>query len=118
LVDGLWPWGVKKTELALGGWFKEVAPSEKLRRWFAHDTSKWDEFRRRYFSELDSRAEVWQEIGNAARNRRVTLVYSAHDEEHNNAVALKEYLGAHMGREKRRLMPDLDTPDLQGGSRA
>ena len=101
LVDRLWPRGVKKTELALDGWFKEVAPSDKLRRWFAHDTSKWDEFRRRYFAELDRRPEVWREIGDAARNRRVTLVYSAHDEEHNNAVALKEYLGAHMGRGKK-----------------
>ena len=101
LVDRLWPRGVKKTELALDGWFKEVAPSEKLRRWFAHDTSKWDEFRRRYFSELDSRAEVWQEIGHAARNRRLTLIYSAHDTEHNNAVALKEYLEAHMAPKNR-----------------
>ena len=102
LVDRLWPRGIKKTELALDGWLKEIAPSDKLRRWFAHDTSKWDEFRRRYFIELDSRPQVWREIGDVVRNRRrVTLVYSAHDTEHNNAVALKEYLKAHMGRKKK-----------------
>ena len=102
LVDRLWPRGIKKTELALDDWLKEIAPSDKLRRWFAHDTSKWDEFRRRYFIELDSRPQVWREIGDVVRNRRrVTLVYSAHDTEHNNAVALKEYLKAHMGQKKK-----------------
>ena len=102
LVDRLWPRGIKKTELALDDWLKEIAPSDKLRRWFAHDTSKWDEFRRRYFIELDSRPQVWREIGDVVRNRRrVTLVYSAHDTEHNDAVALKEYLEAHMGRKRK-----------------
>jgi uncharacterized protein YeaO (DUF488 family) len=101
LVDRLWPRGVKKTDLALDGWLKEIAPSDKLRRWFSHDTSKWDEFRRRYFAELDSRPEVWQEIRDAARNRHVTLVYGARDAEHNNAVALKAYLDAHMIRKKK-----------------
>jgi uncharacterized protein YeaO (DUF488 family) len=101
LVDRLWPRGIKKTDLALDGWVKEIAPSDRLRRWFAHDTSKWDEFRRRYFAELDRRPEVWREIGDTARNRSVTLVYSAHDTEYNNAVALKEYLQAHMGGKKK-----------------
>jgi uncharacterized protein YeaO (DUF488 family) len=101
LVDRLWPRGVKKTDLALDGWLKEIAPSDKLRRWFSHDTSKWNEFRRRYFAELDSRPEVWQEIRDAARNRHVTLVYGARDAEHNNAVALKAYLDAHMIRKKK-----------------
>jgi uncharacterized protein YeaO (DUF488 family) len=101
MVDRLWPRGIKKTELALDGWIKEVAPSDKLRRWFAHDTGKWDGFRRRYFAELDSRPEAWQTIRNAARHGHVTLIYSAHDTEHNNAMALKEYLEAHMGRENR-----------------
>ena len=102
LVDRLWPRGVKAAELALDGWFKEIAPSDGLRRWFGHDSTKWDEFRRRYFTELDSRPEVWREIGHAARNRRVTLIYSAHDTEHNNAVALKEYLEAHMAPKNRK----------------
>lgn len=101
LVDKLWPRGVKKTELVLEGWLKEIAPSDKLRAWFAHDPRKWDDFRRRYFAELDSRPEVWQELRNEARGHRVTLVYSAHDTEHNNAVALKEYLEAHIGRERK-----------------
>ena len=101
LVDRLWPRGIKKTDLALDGWVKEIAPSDKLRRWFSHDKSKWDEFRRRYFEELDSRPEVWQEIQKAARNRHITLVYGAKDTEHNNAVALKEYLDADMSRKKK-----------------
>lgn len=105
LVDKLWPRGVKKTELALDGWFKDVAPSDQLRRWFAHDTNKWDEFRRRYFAELDSHPEALRTIRTAARNRRVTLVYSAHDAEHNNAVALKEYLLAHVGRKGKTSHP-------------
>lgn len=102
LVDRLWPRGVKKTELRLDGWLKEISPSDKLRRWFGHDFSKWDEFRRRYFTELDSRPEVWREIGGFARNRRATLIFSAHDTEHNNAVALKEYLEAHMAPKNRK----------------
>jgi uncharacterized protein YeaO (DUF488 family) len=101
LVDRLWPRGVKKTDLALDGWLKEIAPSDELRRWFAHDPENWNEFRRRYFAELDSHPEVWRELLNDARGRRVTLVYSAHDTEHNNAVVLKEYLEAHMGRKKK-----------------
>jgi len=101
LVDKLWPRGIKKTELALDGWLKDLAPSDELRRWFAHDARKWDEFRRRYFVELDSCPEAWCQIRDAARNHHVTLVYSAHDAEHNNAVALKEYLESHVGRKKR-----------------
>jgi uncharacterized protein YeaO (DUF488 family) len=102
LVDRLWPRGVQKTELRLDGWLREVAPSDGLRRWFGHDAGKWDDFRRRYFTELDSRPEVWREIGDVASNRRVTLVYSAHDTEHNNAVALREYLEAHMVPKNRK----------------
>lgn len=107
LVDRLWPRGVKKAELALEGWLKEIAPSDELRRWFAHDPANWNEFRRRYFAELDRHREVWQMIRETARSRRVTLVYGAHDTEHNNAVALKEYLAAHMGRKGKRRAPNL-----------
>jgi len=101
LVERLWPRGVKKTDLRIDGWLKDIAPSDKLRRWFGHDPKKWAEFRRRYFAELDSRPEAWEQIQAAARHGRVTLVYSAHDIEHNNAVALKEYLEAHASRKKR-----------------
>jgi uncharacterized protein YeaO (DUF488 family) len=71
---------------------KEVGPSTELRKWFSHDPEKWARFRERYFHELDSRPEAWQPIVAAARRGTVTLVYSSHDTEHNNAVALQEYL--------------------------
>jgi uncharacterized protein YeaO (DUF488 family) len=100
LVERLWPRGIKKADLKMDAWLKDVAPSAALRRWFAHDPKKWPEFRRRYFAELDSHPEAWEPIHSAARHGRVTLVYSSHDTEHNNAVALKEYLQAHMGQKK------------------
>ena len=94
LVERLWPRGVSKAKLRVEAWLKEVGPSTELRKWFSHDSGKWSEFRRRYFRELDSRPEAWQPIVSAARHGRVTLVYSSHDTEHNNAVALQEYLQA------------------------
>ena len=92
LVERLWPRGVSKAQLRVDAWLKEVAPSTELRKWFSHDRGKWSEFRRRYFRELDSRPDAWQPIVSAARQGRVTLVYSSHDTEHNNAVALQQYL--------------------------
>jgi uncharacterized protein YeaO (DUF488 family) len=92
LVERLWPRGIKKENLVLDDWLKEVAPSTDLRRWFNHDSEKWDEFRRRYFAELVQHPKPLQLLLAAARRGRVTLVYSARDTEHNNAVALKEYL--------------------------
>jgi uncharacterized protein YeaO (DUF488 family) len=94
LVERLWPRGVSKAKLRVDAWLKEVGPSTELRRWFSHDPGKWREFRRRYFRELDSRPEAWQPIASAARRGSVTLVYSSHDTEHNNAVALQQYLRA------------------------
>jgi uncharacterized protein YeaO (DUF488 family) len=92
LIERLWPRGVKKTSLRIDGWLKEVGPSTELRKWFSHDPDKWPEFRRRYFAELDREPEVWAPIRDAARQGTVTLLYSSHDTEHNNAVALKEYI--------------------------
>lgn len=92
LVDQLWPRGVKKEELRLEGWLKSVAPSNKLRKWFGHDPAKWDEFQRRYFAELDANAEALKPLKEAAGKGKVTLVFGARDTEHNNAVALKQYL--------------------------
>ena len=92
LVERLWPRGMKKDSLRIDGWLKDVAPSGALRRWFGHDPAKWDEFRRRYVAELDRQPEAWQPILEAAQRDDVTLLYSAHDIEHNNAVALKAYL--------------------------
>ena len=94
LVERLWPRGISKAKLRVDAWPKEVGPSTELRRWFSHDPGKWREFRRRYFRELDSRPGAWQPIASAARRGRVTLVYSSHDTEHNNAVALQQYLQA------------------------
>ena len=92
LVERLWPRGIKKEALQMQDWLKDVAPSGELRRWFSHDPTKWREFQRRYFEELDGNREAWQPLLQAARRRNVTLLYSARDTEHNNAVALKEYL--------------------------
>ena len=92
LVDRLWPRGVKKQELRLAGWLKELAPSDSLRKWFAHDPAKWEEFQRRYFAQLEENPMGWQPILQAAREGRVTLLFSAKDTEHNNAVALKKFL--------------------------
>lgn len=92
LVDCLWPRGVNKKALQMAGWFKHAAPSDELRRWFNHDPAKWAEFQRRYHEELDSQPEAWQPLADAAKRGSLTLLFSARDTEHNNAVALKTYL--------------------------
>lgn len=99
LIERLWPRGIKKSSLHLDGWLKEVGPSHELRRWFSHDPRKWDEFRRRYFSELRHSKEAWAPLLKAARDGRVTLLFSSHDTEHNNAVALREFLMTRTGSE-------------------
>ena len=83
------------------GWLKEVAPSDTLRRWFNHDPTKWKEFQRRYRVELDGKPEAWQPLLDAAERDGVTLLFSAHDLEHNNAVTLKAYLDKQLKREKK-----------------
>ena len=98
LVERLWPRGVKKELLQVEGWLKDVAPSTELRKWFSHDPAKWPEFRRRYFAELKANPHAWEPLLAAARHGRVTLVYSSHDSEHNNAVALKEFLQQRLGK--------------------
>ncbi len=98
LVERLWPRGVKKEALGIDAWPKDVGPSTELRKWFNHDPDKWAEFQERYTRELDSRPETWKPILSAARRGVVTLVYSSHDEEHNNAVALQAYLRQKMRR--------------------
>lgn len=92
LVDRLWPRGVKKEDLALTAWLKEVAPSNDLRQWFGHDPERWTEFRRRYLAELQANPQVLQPLRAALQRGPVTLVYSAHDEAHNQAVVLREFL--------------------------
>lgn len=92
LVERLWPRGISKDRLKLDGWMREVGPTTALRKWFGHDPAKWPQFRTRYFRELDSRPDSWAPIASLAKRRTVTLVYSSHDEAHNNAVALRDYL--------------------------
>ena len=92
LVDRLWPRGVKKEDLHVEAWLKDVAPSTELRKWFGHDPAKWDEFQRRYTAELESNSAVWQPILDAAKRGTITLVYGAKDTEHNDAVVLKNFL--------------------------
>ena len=92
LIDRLWPRGVKKENLALDQWAKELAPSTELRQWFGHDPALWEEFRRRYAAELRPHADLLESLRALARKSPITLVYSAHDEAHNNAVAMREFL--------------------------
>ena len=92
LVERLWPRGMKKEALVMDGWLKEVAPSTKLRTWFGHRPERFAEFRRRYRAELDANADAWRPIVAAARHGPVTLLYSAHDTEHNGALVLRDYL--------------------------
>lgn len=92
LVERLWPRGVRKEDLHVDGWLKDVAPSTELRKWFGHDPGKWAEFRRRYTAELDADPQAWQPLVDAARTSDVTLLYSSRDQEHNNAVVLRDYL--------------------------
>ena len=95
LVDRLWPRGVKKDSLAIEAWLKEASPSSELREWYSHDPAKWDEFRRRYFAELDSTGAA-APLEDASRRGPITLLFSSKELQWNNAAALKEYL------EKRR----------------
>lgn len=92
LVDRLWPRGVSRSAAHIDVWLKDVAPSTSLRKWFSHDPTKWAEFQDRYFSELRSNPEAIEQLNAHVRRGVVTLVYAAKDTEHNDAVALKEYL--------------------------
>jgi len=96
LVERLWPRGVSKAQLQVDAWLKDAGPSTRLRQWFSHDPEKWPRFRARYFRELDSHPEAWRPIVSAARRGMVTLVYSSHDTQHNNAVALLDYVRARL----------------------
>ena len=93
LVDRLWPRGLKKSDAALDHWFKEVGPSTALRQWFGHDPAHWPQFRRRYRAEL-AKNPALEELRALVNRRRVTLLYGAKDDKHNQAVVLAEYLGA------------------------
>jgi uncharacterized protein YeaO (DUF488 family) len=92
LIDRIWPRGIRKEKARIDIWLKEAAPSTALRKWFDHDPAKWQEFKKRYFPELDDLGSVVEELLKQANEGVVTLVYGARDPRNNNAVALEEYL--------------------------
>lgn len=102
LVDRLWPRGVTKSALEIKAWLKDASPSNELRKRFHHDPAQWDEFCRHYFAELKDNAEAWTPILEAGRAGTVTLVYGAKDAEHNNAVALMEFLNQKLHAKAKR----------------
>ncbi len=92
LVDGVWPRGVSKVKANVDLWLKSVAPSTSLRKWFNHDQKKWNEFKKRYFAELDKGPPDLEQLRKRAGDQSMTLVFSARDLQHNQAVALREYM--------------------------
>lgn len=98
LVERLWPRGMKKEDLHADAWLKEVAPSTELRQWFDHEVERWGEFQRRYRKELSANTDAWTPILDAGRRGTVTLLYSAHDVEHNGALVLRDYLAKRQSR--------------------
>lgn len=94
LVDRLWPRGVSKENADLDAWMKDIAPTSALRKQFCHDAEKWEEFKRRYFKELDENGEHVAALKTLMKTGKVTLLFGARDKQHNQAAALKEYLSA------------------------
>ncbi|CAP54435.1 DUF488 domain-containing protein [Gluconacetobacter diazotrophicus] len=92
LVDRLWPRGMSKARAALTLWLKDIAPSTELRLWFGHDPERWTEFQRRYRAELKANPAAVEQVERLGRQGPVTLVYAAHDPDHNEAVVLADYL--------------------------
>jgi uncharacterized protein YeaO (DUF488 family) len=92
LVDRLWPRGVSKAEADLDRWMKELAPTTELRKWFGHDPDRWPEFCRRYSNELHQNATLLSQLRSLGRRSPMTLVYSAHDEVHNDAIVLRDVI--------------------------
>ncbi len=95
LVERLWPRGLTKERAAVDLWLKEVAPSAELRKWFAHDPAKWEQFQKCYWQELQENEEAVQTLKQKGKEGTVTLIYAARDEEHNGALALKRFLEGH-----------------------
>ena len=92
LVDRIWPRGITKTHAALDLWLKDIAPTTELRKWFGHDPSRWEEFQTRYREELERNSANVAQLRDLATAGAITLLYGAHDAEHNQAVALRDYL--------------------------
>lgn len=92
LIDRLWPRGVKKRDAKIDEWMKEIAPTAGLRKWFGHDPDRWSEFKRRYEEELEQHQDEIAHLREIARKGRLTLVFAARDETHNDAVVLKDII--------------------------
>ena len=92
-IDRLWPRGMKKENVKIDEWLKEISPSDSLRKWFGHDPSKYAEFKRRYTKELEKHSEILERIRKEGKKETVTLLFSAKDVKHNNATVMKEILG-------------------------
>jgi uncharacterized protein YeaO (DUF488 family) len=92
LIDRLWPRGLSKEKVKIDLWLKDIAPNNDLRKWYAHDPKKWDEFKKKYFKELNSQKDPVDLIIQKSKRGNVTLLYSAKDKKFNNAAALKEYI--------------------------
>lgn len=97
LIDRLWPRGMTKERLCAGSWMKGLAPSNELRKWFRQETRSWAEFKRRYVGELDQNPDGVAELRQAAKEGRVTLLYSSPNRERNHALVLIEYLAGASG---------------------
>lgn len=95
LVDRLWPRGLKKDEVQIDLWLKDIAPSDTLRKWFAHEPAKWTKFKQRYFKELEDKQDLVEQLIDGAKGRPIVLLYGTRDPEHNQAVALKQYMDKH-----------------------
>ncbi len=91
-IDRLWPRGMKKEEVKIDEWLKEISPSDTLRKWFGHDPSKYEEFKKRYIRELEKHSEVLERIRKESKRETVTLLFSAKDVEYNNATVMRELL--------------------------
>jgi uncharacterized protein YeaO (DUF488 family) len=92
LVDRIWPRGLKKNDVKIDVWQKDIAPSTSLRKWFNHDQKKWNEFKSHYYEELKDKQEIIKVFLEKAKEGTITLLYSSKEEQYNNAIALKEYL--------------------------
>ena len=125
LVERLWSRGIKKADAAIDQWARGISPSTELRKWFAHDPDHWQEFRRRYAEEVREHPEGLSELRALARQGRITLVFSAHDEIHNNAIVLRDLLlgrqtkgrpGAQREKSRARQMPGIERAPKGGHS--
>jgi uncharacterized protein YeaO (DUF488 family) len=92
LVERLWPRGLKKEEARIDEWLRDLAPSNELRKWFGHDPSKWNQFKERYWKELNKNQDAILKLAKECREKKVTFVFAAKEQQYNNAVALKEYI--------------------------